>query len=772
MRTCLTILQIFCYFTLFAAIPPGYYDSAENLSGSELKSALHDIIDGHNVRSYDFAWTALRVTDEDPGNSSNIIQLYTGDSDSKTNNGGGSNNWNREHTWPKFKGNFDETDIPGKDIHNLKPTDVSVNSDRGNLDFDDGGSQHSEASECYFDSDSWEPRDAVKGDVARIIFYMSTRYEGDDEYSDLEIVDYTGNSAPNFGKLSTLIQWHNDDPVDTFEQDRNDAIYGYQNNRNPYIDHPEYVGYIWGGETPSEEGETFANFPETSSSYNDGTFTGQDGSTWEYESCRGDELITDETPCMGKDQIPNGRIESGAISGGCETLNFDYRRAFGTSLDFDVYVNAVLVTTITGGDGSNQNSGDLTVDIIGDFVIKFEQNTGGGQACIDNVSWTNYSDGDITDIMISEISESSSTSSEYIELYNPNSTSYDLTNVKLVRVEALTNNSEWVYDIGSDGSGDVIIPASGILIIARGASKSTFESNWGTTLGTNVNYNVGHAELYFASGTARRWRLRTDSVKTADTDDGTIIDDTDAAAGGSGDRTYQQAEGSWITESYSGNSTPGELDGDQALPVTLSSFTAFFQNNTAQLLWTTQSEQNNSHWNVYRSISENFGQAQKINNEIIEGSGNSTTLTDYEFIDDQFNYENSILYYWIESVSLGGFSELYGPISLEINIENDNSAPPEFGELFGLFPNYPNPFNPSTSISFKLTESGIAVVTIFSLKGQKVIELFNDFVEAENIYSISWNGRDRDDHILPSGVYLYNLKSSSTNQNRKMLLIK
>ena len=236
-------------FSTFAQIPAGYYDSAAGLNETALKNALHNIIDNHTEYSYDdLRDFILENTDEDPNNSNNIILLYTGRSQAKSTFGGGANDWNREHTWAKSHGDFGETPPEGTDAHHLRPTDASVNSSRGNKDFDNGGSQHSEATGCYSDGDSWEPRDAVKGDVARMILYMAVRYEGDNGEHDLEVVDYV-NSSPNgepyHGKLSTLLAWNNADPVDAFEENRNNVIYGYQNNRNPFVDHPEYADLIW-----------------------------------------------------------------------------------------------------------------------------------------------------------------------------------------------------------------------------------------------------------------------------------------------------------------------------------------------------------------------------------------------------------------------------------------------------------------------------------------------------------------------------------------------
>lgn len=224
-----------------------YYQSAVGKTGEALKTELHNIIDDHRELSYDNVWDALRNTDEDPNNPSNVILLYTGRSQSKLTNGGNVNDWNREHVWAKSHGDFGTSAGPGTDIHHLRPTDVSVNSSRGNLDFDNGGSQHSEALGNYYDSDSWEPRDAVKGDVARMLFYMAVRYEGDSGEVDLELNNNVNNgTAPLHGKMSVLLEWHRQDPVDARERRRNDIIYkDYQYNRNPFIDHPEWADAIW-----------------------------------------------------------------------------------------------------------------------------------------------------------------------------------------------------------------------------------------------------------------------------------------------------------------------------------------------------------------------------------------------------------------------------------------------------------------------------------------------------------------------------------------------
>ncbi|RDG38448.1 endonuclease I family protein [Streptomyces corynorhini] len=230
-----------------AALDDTYYQNAIGKSGTALKSALHTIIKNQSKVSYAQVWDALKSTDQDPANSSNVILLYSGASRAKTRNGGNTGDWNREHVWAKSHGDFGTATGPGTDLHHLRPEDVTVNAARGNKDFDTGGSAVSGAPGNYTDSDSFEPRDAVKGDVARMILYMAVRYEGDDGWADLEPNEKVNNgSSPAMGKLSVLKKWSAQDPPDAFEKRRNDVIYEqYQNNRNPFVDHPEWVAAIW-----------------------------------------------------------------------------------------------------------------------------------------------------------------------------------------------------------------------------------------------------------------------------------------------------------------------------------------------------------------------------------------------------------------------------------------------------------------------------------------------------------------------------------------------
>lgn len=232
-----------------------YYEPAEGLAAEQLKASLHEIIRGHAPLLYSEVASALRDTDADPSQAGHLIQFYTGRST--------ENDFNKEHVWAKSHGGFNsDTYAAYADLHHLRPTRPDVNSRRWHLDFDEGGVPYSDSGCNWVEDLSFEPRDAVKGDVARALFYMAVRYEGTDGPTpDLELVEGIPSlrgadgtptngphiSTPRMGRLSTLLRWHEQDPPDDFERRRNDVIFErYQGNRNPFVDHPEWVTSIWG----------------------------------------------------------------------------------------------------------------------------------------------------------------------------------------------------------------------------------------------------------------------------------------------------------------------------------------------------------------------------------------------------------------------------------------------------------------------------------------------------------------------------------------------
>jgi len=207
-----------------------YYASASGLSGNALLLELRSIINTGMVKfSYGDARYILDETDRDPNNPDNVILIYLGTSVSGIWDGGTT--WNREHVWPQslmMTTTLTNTSKNiGSDLHNLKPANPNANSSRGNNYFDESllilGNP---------------VRTEVRGDIARILFYMVVMYDY------LELINTTP-SLYQMAMLDILIQWHEDDPVDDFERNRNNVIYSYQHNRNPFIDYPEFVDLIY-----------------------------------------------------------------------------------------------------------------------------------------------------------------------------------------------------------------------------------------------------------------------------------------------------------------------------------------------------------------------------------------------------------------------------------------------------------------------------------------------------------------------------------------------
>jgi endonuclease I len=235
--------------------PPATYYNTATGTGATLKQQLNDIIDAHDQTSYDDARQILGDTDRDPNNANNLLTVYDRTSISKT----WSTNpliWNREHTWPQSRGT--NSGLGHSDLFNLRPALVENNGDRGNLNY--GGAFGSNGGQPGVVSDGgsfFYPGNVEAGVVARQSFHMDVRYDGSD-FADLQLV--AGNPAANLnqmGNLTRLIEYHFAAPPDSFELRRNQIIYddgsgAYdrdQNNRNPFIDRPEFAWSVFVNQT-------------------------------------------------------------------------------------------------------------------------------------------------------------------------------------------------------------------------------------------------------------------------------------------------------------------------------------------------------------------------------------------------------------------------------------------------------------------------------------------------------------------------------------------
>jgi endonuclease I len=240
------------------SIPAGYYASAAGLKGSALRVALHNIIKNHTVKSYAYALTAFATTDVKPNGK--IWDMYSdvpggtppyeyavGETGQGASEGLG---YNREHSWPQSW--FNGVSPPYSDLWVLYPTDSYVNGHRSNYAFGEvgtatytslNGSKLGPSVSAGFSGTVFEPIDAFKGDFARGTFYVSTRYFNED----------AGWSSSDCATHAELLSWAVDqysawstsDPVSWKERLRNGAIYVIQNNRNPFVDHPEFIAMIY-----------------------------------------------------------------------------------------------------------------------------------------------------------------------------------------------------------------------------------------------------------------------------------------------------------------------------------------------------------------------------------------------------------------------------------------------------------------------------------------------------------------------------------------------
>ncbi len=243
----------------------GYYANMTNNLGTTFKSTLNQIISTNlKTSSYSNAWKILEEADAYDNN--NIECFYSGvviPKTSRSGSGASGLNWNREHVWAKSHGFGNETsNYAYYDAFHLHATEEGINSKRSNLPFDDVNDGSSDKYGNSWNSKAFEPRDEVKGDVARSLFYMVVRY--DDRLLDLELEDNltsTASKEPTLGKLSTLVKWAYEDPVSEAEIKRNEIVYSYQGNRNPFIDNPEFIYYLYTEES-NDLGITLDNLME------------------------------------------------------------------------------------------------------------------------------------------------------------------------------------------------------------------------------------------------------------------------------------------------------------------------------------------------------------------------------------------------------------------------------------------------------------------------------------------------------------------------------
>lgn len=254
---------------VFGQIPPGYYNQANGLFGLPLQQALHNIVKNHQVESYGDLWDDYYDTDRKtngkvwdiysdvPGGTPPYEFTFFSDQCGNYNSEGDC--YNREHSFPQSW--FGDGAYPMySDLYQVYPTDGYVNGKRSNYPYgtvsnatwtSQNGCKLGSCNYPGYSGTVFEPINAYKGDLARTYFYMATRYYSED--GSWPGSDMVNGSQPKPWALSLLRAWHQNDPVSEKEIARNNAIYQIQDNRNPFIDHPEYADYIWGNVQITDE---------------------------------------------------------------------------------------------------------------------------------------------------------------------------------------------------------------------------------------------------------------------------------------------------------------------------------------------------------------------------------------------------------------------------------------------------------------------------------------------------------------------------------------
>ncbi|WDT66903.1 endonuclease [Cloacibacterium sp. TD35] len=477
-KTLLIVGLLFSAVNIFAQIPTGYYDAAAGLSGAALKTKLSQIISsGHIDRGYSGLWTAYQTTDIDQTfeNDGSILDIYSENpsgtdpykftliTDQCGTYSVEGDCYNREHIVPQSLFDVDKSgdgDAPMvSDIHFIRATDGKVNGMRSNYPFGKvgtvsftsrNGSKLGTSISPNYTGTVFEPIDAFKGDVARMIFYFVTRYESQLlTFSSGNIIG--SNTFPGITdwELAVLLSWHSSDPVSQEEINRNNASYTFQGNRNPYIDHPEYVTSIWGSPTIDTE------VPTNPSNLTIGTVTSN----------------------------------SIALSWTASTDNI------GVSA-YEIYMNSAFKTSVTG---TSATISGLTPSTSYNFYIIAKDAAGNKSSASNTASGTTTASsggGNLpgTELYISEYYEGLS-NNKAIEITNPTSSTVSLSNYSIKK--QANGAGSWVNELILSGN---LSPNSTIALKNSSTVLSctfTAQSVSGSPLDFNGNDPIG----LFKSGT-------------------------------------------------------------------------------------------------------------------------------------------------------------------------------------------------------------------------------------------------------------------------------
>ncbi len=468
MKTKLLLLALLFSAFGFSQIPSGYYSTATG-TGFTLKTQLYNKIKAHTDNGYNGLWTTYGTADRDNQyeNDNSIMDIYSenptgvdpykysyGTSQCGTYSTEG-NCYNREHIIPQSV--FNSASPMVADAHFIPPTDGKVNGVRSNYPHGNvanasftsrNGSKLGTSAVSGYTGTVFEPINEFKGDVARMYFYFATRYENTVSTYSYAMFNGTSNQVFTTAFLNMLLTWNANDPVSAREIARNNAIYVRQGNRNPYIDHPEYVNIVWGG-APNTGGDTQSPTAPTNLSSSAKTTTSV---TLNWLAS------TDNTGVTG----------------------------------YNVYANNVLKTTITG---LSTTITGLTTSTAYTFNVTAKDAAGNTSTASNNLSVTTSGSG-ATDLMFSEYVEGSS-NNKVLEISNATGTSATLSAYSIKK----QSNGAGAWSTGITLSGTLNSGSKFVIVNSLIASTcySTATANLSTSA-SEMTFNGNDAIGLFKNG--------------------------------------------------------------------------------------------------------------------------------------------------------------------------------------------------------------------------------------------------------------------------------
>ena len=469
MKQKLLILALLFSVFSFAQIPSGYYNTATG-TGYTLKTQLYNIIKGHTDNGYAGLYTTYQTSDVDNfyENDGTVLDMYsenpsgtdpynysTGSTQRCGNYSVEGDCYNREHIIPQSV--FNEQSPMVADAHFITPTDGKVNGIRSNYPHgtvssatytSQNGGKLGSSSVSGYSGTVFEPINAFKGDIARMYFYFATRYENTVAGYSYAMFDGSSNKVFTTAFLNLLLAWNAQDPVSAREIARNNAIYARQNNRNPFIDHPEYVNQIWGG---------------TSS--------------------------TDITAPTAPTSLASTSKTATSISLSW-TASTDNVGVTG----YDVYANSVLKTTVTGLTATITG---LTASTSYSIYVKAKDAAGNASASSSTIAvTTNSSGGTATDLLFSEYIEGSS-NNKALEIANNTGSSVSMS---IYTIKKQTNGAgSWSTGLTLSGT---LSSGSKYVIVNSSISSTCFLTSAAniSTTATELTFNGNDAVGLFKNG--------------------------------------------------------------------------------------------------------------------------------------------------------------------------------------------------------------------------------------------------------------------------------